>query len=61
MNANNEYVFSSSETKGYIVEPRRQMSKVTEASGIDFTIHVLRRAFIIIAESLNILPYPLNN
>lgn len=59
MNASSDYVFSSPGAKGYIVEPRRQMSKVTEASGINFTIHDLRRTFITIAESLDIPAYVL--
>ena len=33
------------------------MAKVTEASGINFTVHDLRRTFITIAESLDISAY----
>ncbi len=44
---------------GYIVEPRKQMAKVTESSGVAFTVHDLRRTFITIAESLDIPAYVL--
>ena len=54
---NSEYVFPGSGKGGYIVEPRKQMAKVTEASGVNFTIHDLRRTFITIAESLDISAY----
>ena len=55
--ANTDYVFPGSGKGGYIVEPRKQMAKVTEASGINFTVHDLRRTFITIAESLDISAY----
>lgn len=44
---------------GYIIEPRKQMAKVIEATGIQFTVHDLRRTFITIAESLDIPAYAL--
>lgn len=53
----NDYVFPGSGIGGYIVEPRRQMAKVTENTGINFTVHDLRRTFITIAESLDISAY----
>lgn len=58
-NKKSEYVFPGNGEYGYIVEPRRQMAKVTELSGIDFTVHDLRRTFITIAESLDIAAYAL--
>jgi integrase len=54
-----DYVFSGSGKKGYIIEPRKQMAKVIEATGIQFTVHDLRRTFITIAESLDIPAYAL--
>lgn len=53
------YVFSGTGKYGYIVEPRRQMIKVTEQTGIEFTVHDLRRTFITVAESLDIPAYAL--
>lgn len=53
----NNYVFPGSGVGGYIVEPRKQMARVTEVSGINFTVHDLRRTFITIAESLDISAY----
>lgn len=55
--ANDVYVFPGSGKGGYIVEPRKQMVKVTEQSGIRFTVHDLRRTFITVAESLDISAY----
>ena len=55
--AGSEYVFPSTGKGGYIVEPRKQTAKVTEDSGVMFTIHDLRRTFITIAESLDISAY----
>jgi integrase len=55
----NAYVFPGTGVGGYIVEPRKQITKVTEASGINFTPHDLRRTFITIAESLDIPAYAL--
>lgn len=54
-----EYVFPSNGKDGYLVEPRKQIDKVIEASNIDFTIHDLRRTFITIAESLDIPSFAL--
>ena len=41
----------------YLIEPRKQMTKVMIASGIEFTLHDLRRTFITVAESLDISVY----
>jgi len=59
LSAVNEYVFSGDGKGGYIIEPRKQMAKVIKASGINFTVHDLRRTFITIAESLDIPVYAL--
>lgn len=56
-NSTSEYIFPGVGKEGYIIEPRKQMAKVIEASGIQFTIHDLRRTFITIAESLDISAY----
>lgn len=54
-----KYVFPGTGKEGYIIEPRKQMAKVIEASNIQFTVHDLRRTFITIAESLDIPAYAL--
>ncbi len=55
----NDYVFAGTGATGHIIEPRKQMAKVTELTGIQFTVHDLRRTFITIAESLDIPAYAL--
>ncbi len=55
----NEYVFPGAHGVGRITEQRKQMIRVTEESGVSFTIHDLRRTFITIAESLDIPAYAL--
>lgn len=54
-----EFVFASEGVKGYLVEPRKFMVKVSAASGVSFTLHDLRRTFITVAESLDIPAYAL--
>lgn len=39
------YVFPGEGTKGHLVEPRKQWQRVIRESGIDFTLHDLRRTF----------------
>ena len=53
------YVFPSEGKAGYLIEPRKVMKKVIDASNVTFTIHDLRRTFITIAESLDIPAYAL--
>lgn len=55
----NAYVFPGTGSAGHIIEPRKQMAKITEMTGIQFTVHDLRRTFITIAESLDIAAYAL--
>ncbi len=55
--ATTEFVFPGGGSGGYIVEPRKQMQKVTLVSGIPFIIHDLRRTFITVAEGLDISAY----
>ncbi len=57
----NDYVFGGESENGYIVEPRKQMERVTRDSGVSFTVHDLRRTFITIAESLDIPAYALKS
>ena len=54
-----EWVFPGAGPKGYIVEPKKLVAKVREASGVSFTLQDLRRTFISIAESLDIPAYAL--
>jgi integrase len=53
------FVFPGEGSTGHIVEPRKQMEKVTAISGVAFTLHDLRRTFITIAESIDIPAYSL--
>lgn len=48
----NEWVFEGDGKYGRIIEPRKQMFKVTELSGIQFTSHDLRRTFASIVNML---------
>jgi integrase len=54
-----EYVFPSEGARGYLQEPRKQMHHIMVASGVEFTLHDLRRTFITLAESLDISAYAL--
>lgn len=53
------WVFPSCGKKGHIVETKKFTARVTERSGIEFTLHDLRRTFITVAESLDIPHYAL--
>jgi integrase len=56
----NPYVFPGNGVKiQYLIEPKKQLQKVIEVSGVHFTLHDLRRTFISIAESLDIPYYAL--
>lgn len=55
----NLYVFPSESERGYLIEPRTAVQRVSEISGVPFTLHDLRRTFITIAESLDIPAYAL--
>lgn len=54
------YVFPGS-TGGKIIEPRKQLFKVIEWSGVPFTLHDLRRTFITVAESLELSQYAIKH
>jgi integrase len=56
---NSLFVFSGTGLKGYMDDPQKQMKKVIELSGVQFTPHDLRRTFITVAESLDISAYAL--
>ncbi|HYW04395.1 MAG TPA: tyrosine-type recombinase/integrase [Gammaproteobacteria bacterium] len=53
------YVFPGSGRTGHLKEPRPQIAKVIETSGVTFTLHDLRRTFITLAESVDIPYYAL--
>lgn len=53
------WVFPGVGRKGHIVETKKFTGRVTERSGVKFTLHDLRRTFITIAESLDIPHYAL--
>ncbi|MCB1737473.1 MAG: integrase arm-type DNA-binding domain-containing protein [Gammaproteobacteria bacterium] len=55
--ASGEYVFPGRGGVSHLKEPRTQMNRVTEQSGVTFTLHDLRRTFITIAESLELSQY----
>ena len=56
----NPYVFPGNGVKTqFLIEPKKQLQKVIEVSGVHFTLHDLRRTFISIAESLDIPYYAL--
>jgi integrase len=52
-------VFPSRSKTGHITETKTFTQRVSEASGVNFTMHDLRRTFIAIAESLDIPAYAL--
>lgn len=58
-NKTGPYVFPSESERGYLIEPRTAVKRVSELSGVKFTMHDLRRTFITIAESLDIPGYAL--
>lgn len=51
------FVFPGPGKRGHLIEPKRQVRRVIEASGVPFIIHDLRRTFITIAESLDLSHY----
>jgi len=53
------YVFAGDGKAGYLIEPRHQVQKVIQMSGVSFTLHDLRRTFLTIAESIDISAYAL--
>lgn len=53
------YVFPGTGEHGHLIEPRPQMRRISEQSGVSFILHDLRRTFITVAESLDIPYYSL--
>ncbi|WP_299828311.1 integrase family protein [uncultured Roseobacter sp.] len=53
------WVFPGNGPAGHLVEPKKFLQRVAEASGVAFTLHDLRRTYITIAESLDIPHYAL--
>ena len=53
------FVFASESDLGYLIEPKTAVKKVSELSGVPFTLHDLRRTFVTLAESLDIPHYAL--
>ncbi len=51
------FVFPGEGRAGYLIEPKKQVAKVIQASGIEFSLHDLRRTFITIAERIDVAPY----
>lgn len=58
-NAVNQYVFPNEFGTGMLNEPKKQIQRVVQESGVSFSLHDLRRTFITIAESLDISAYAL--
>ena len=58
-NTKSQYVFEGLTINKPMNDPKKQVAKLREISGVDFTIHDLRRTFITIAESLDIPSYTL--
>lgn len=54
-----EFVFPGTGALGYFTEPKKSVANVRKKSGVEFTVHDLRRTFITIAESLGIRDYTL--
>jgi integrase len=55
----NQYVFPNEFGTGMLNDPKKQIKRVIDESGVSFTSHDLRRTFITIAESLDISAYAL--
>ena len=41
----NDFVFPGHGKEGYLIEPRKQMDKVTKKTGISFSVHDMRRTY----------------
>lgn len=52
-----DFVFPGEGKSGHLVEPKKFVAQVRKISGVDFTLHDLRRTFVTIAESLDISGY----
>ncbi|MEI7035895.1 integrase family protein [Fulvimonas yonginensis] len=54
-----EYLFASTGAAGYLNTPAKPIARITEACGVAFSTHDLRRTFASIAESLDVPGYAL--
>ena len=54
-----EFVFPGTGKTEHAIEPKKFILRVREASGVQFTLHDLRRTFVTVAESLDISAYAL--
>lgn len=54
-----EWVFPGRGKTGHLCEVKSFVARVSKASGVDFTLHDLRRTFITLAEGLDIPAYAL--
>lgn len=57
LDATGDFVFPGAGKHRYLNNPRKQIAKVIERSGVTFTLHDLRRTYITAAESLDISAY----
>ena len=51
------FVFPGGGKRGHLIEPKRQVKRVIDESGVPFMLHDLRRTFITVAESLDLSHY----
>ncbi|HEY9755420.1 MAG TPA: tyrosine-type recombinase/integrase [Oculatellaceae cyanobacterium] len=54
---NGDFVFPGTKPGAHIVEPKRAIAKVIKESGVDFSLHTLRRTFATMAGKLDIAHY----
>jgi integrase len=52
-----EWVFPGTGKNGFLVEPKLQLKRLKDASGLNFSIHGLRRTFVTIAEGIDLSAY----
>ena len=53
------WVFPANSKSGHVEEPRHFLDQVAEATGIDVSVHDLRRTFVSVAESTEMSVYAL--
>tara|TARA_B100000315_G_C14529505_1_gene565455 strand:+ start:226 stop:1404 length:1179 start_codon:yes stop_codon:yes gene_type:complete len=56
-NSQSKWVFPGKSKEGHLTEPKKQVLKIAEESGVPFTLHDLRRGFITIADSMDVSSY----
>lgn len=49
-----EFVFPAESEKGFLREPKKWVAAVSQQSGVQVTLHDLRRTFATVAETLNV-------